>query len=141
MSDLNKVMDGSSNDDDDQSSGSAHKTQMVFWDKPQLKDYSFGAEDLAEAYRLAEGNGKLRNTFADAHIDEDHQWENIHHFVAEILVGVDSLIFEGSSADVMDTLMLDAEDIGEYLDQQPEVKAELVQALNEQHGSKAEADD
>lgn len=140
MSDLKNVMNGSSNDSDN--SGSPSKTQIVFWDQPEPKGYSgAGADDVRDAYHLANGSGKLRSTFDSATIDEDHSWEDLHQFTAELLVGVDSLIYEGSGADVMDTLMLDAEDIAEYLEEQPEVKSELVQALNEQHSSQAEADD
>lgn len=138
---LDNIVNSDSGNDNDKS-GSPSKTQIVFWDQPGAKGYSgAGAEDVEQAYYLAKGSGKLRNTFDGATIDEDHSWEDLHQFTAELLVGVDSLIFEGSAADVMDTLMLDAEDIAEYLDEQPEVKAELVRALNEQHGAKAEADD
>jgi len=129
---LDNIVNNDSSDDNE-NSGSNSKTQLVFWKIPEQEGYGADASPtVKEAYQLANGSGVLRNTFENATIDEDHSWENIHHFVAEILVGVNSAVFEGSASDVMDTLMLDGDDLVEYMEENPEVKQSVVQTLNEQ---------
>lgn len=140
MSDLQNVMSDSGNET--KKTGSPSKTQIVFWDQPQAKGYGAdAASDIAEAYNLANGDGTLRSTFDNATVDEDHSWEDVHQFVAEILVGVNSAVFEGSAADVMDTLMLSGDDLVEYMDEKPEVKQSVVQTLNEQAKARRDSDE
>lgn len=86
-------------------------------------------EDKA-AYNLMSsklgGNATVREKLKNV---PDELWTDQHDFFQQFIVAMEPVLTEDDYSDLFDFLMVDADNIGQYLDSNEEVRQELIEKL------------
>lgn len=83
-------------------------------------------DTMAQAYHVCSGGGVVRNTF-----DNTSAYENIHHAAGDLMVGIADVFTDGDYSRLMEFVGPDVDAVGQYLDENPEVRDELIERLQE----------
>jgi len=137
------LMDDTQTDDaKDQSSDGDSGTYIQFISGPGHRDWketwsADAADTISEAYELAapEASDGTVNTFANA------GWQDRHHFYAELTVALGDIFTDGDYQQMLEFLMgspgseetVDhyADQLAEFLSDEPEVAEALLERVNE----------
>lgn len=83
-------------------------------------------EKMAEAYQVTSNGGVVRDTFK-----RTGQYVNIHDATAHLMVGIADVFRDDDFSDLLEFIGPDADAVGQYLDDNPEVRDELLSRLED----------
>lgn len=102
--------------------------------RDETDDWSDDAtETMEQAYQACSNGGIVRSTFK-----KSGQYQNIHHAVAELVVGIAEVFEDGDFSRLLEFIGPDAEALAQYLDDNPDVLEELSERMQD---TQATADD
>lgn len=125
---MEKFTSGDSEEPSDDPSG----THIYFYEKghDRLPDDEEAAGVIAEAFEVFNRNGSLRNA-----VNNSDQWKNASEFLAEYVLAMNGALQAGNTSPLLQLIEPNAESIGEYLNQNEDVRNELISRLKDSESS------